>query len=67
MRLQVSLPTEIAEKLNQIALQELRPIALQAEYMLCRAVQRARCKSKTISYHDPEVDALDTEVTHATS
>jgi len=44
MRLQISLPTAIAEKLHKLALQELRPIALQAEYMLTRAIQRARCQ-----------------------
>jgi hypothetical protein len=54
MRLQVYLPTDIAEKLHQLALQELRPIALQAEYMLCRAVQRARCKPDALRQPEPQ-------------
>ena len=53
MRLQVSLPTDIAEKLHQLALQDLRPIALQAEYMLCRAVQWARCKPEPLRQPEP--------------
>jgi hypothetical protein len=38
------IPADIADKLQQLALQELRPIKFQAEYMLCRAIQRARLK-----------------------
>lgn len=54
MRLQISLPTDIAEKLHQLALQELRPIALQAEYMLCHAVRRARCTQHTPCHPEPQ-------------
>lgn len=54
MRLQVSIPTDIAEKLHKLALQELRPIALQAEYMLCRAIQRAHCKQSPPAHTVPQ-------------
>ena len=44
MKLTISLPTVIGEKLYALAQQELRPIALQAEYMLTQAIKRARLK-----------------------
>jgi hypothetical protein len=44
MELLISLPTVVADKLHDLSLQELRPIALQAEYMLVRAILRARYK-----------------------
>ena len=44
MKLTISLPTVIGEKLHALAQQELRPIALQAEYMLTQAIKRARLR-----------------------
>ena len=45
MKLTISLPTVIGDKLHALAQQDLRPIALQAEYMLTQAIKRARLKA----------------------
>ena len=50
MKLIISLPTAIGDKLYVLAQQDLRPIALQAEYMLTQAIKRARLRP-------PEVEA----------
>ena len=57
MELQISLPTRTATKLRKIAVQELRPVTLQAAYMLCRAIEQKRLKlSDTERETLPEVD-----------
>lgn len=56
------IPADIADKLRQLALQELRPLKFQAEYMLCRAVKRARLKPKLASEpHTHEVAYAQTD------
>ena len=53
------IPAEIADKLQQLALQQLRPLKFQAEYLLCQAIQRARLKP------DPAHEQPQQEVAHA--
>jgi hypothetical protein len=61
MKLTVSIPTVLGEKLHQLALRDLRPIAMQAEYMLCRAIRRAQCQVKPAPSLRAEKDTTDAD------
>lgn len=61
MRLQISLSPQLATKLRQLSIQELRPIGLQAEYLLIQAINEARCTPESPQEHPQQ------EVDHATA
>jgi hypothetical protein len=59
MRLEIFIPSAILAKLRKLAVQELRPIDLQAEYLLYKAIQQARLKPNPS--HEPSAEVAHAE------
>jgi hypothetical protein len=62
MQLHIALSPQLAAKLRQLSIQQLRPVGLQAEFLLIKAIKEACCTSESaLDLETHEVGHAQTE------